>query len=279
MEVKLLCEGYKNRETLFLEFVNHELWPNCVSDEAITIPGLLDIPDFPVYFGKMKDVEKVEGFLELVRTIEKYILSADRDVYMDERFWHSYLCLYKREFLLDKYPQIRQDKKEFLNIVLKPFDWENYIYKAVLAAQYVTDHVKSGDEAEKERYYQLILHNMDVFNYIIKYEIFRNSDFLVNVLDIIAETGLSKVLKARIKDRPDLGKDERYGRRIIFEFNKSYPIVLAPMLEKEHLKKYFLQYLSYYYKGEAADVNQEGLEQLRDLEDIEDFDDFDEDAR
>lgn len=263
MEVKLLCENYKNRDTLFQEFVNYELWENCISNEEIVIP---EIPDFPIYFGKMKKEKKAEGFLELIHIVEKYILFLDRDIYMDERFWHSYLCLYKREFLLDKYPQIGQDRDAFRNIVLKSFDWENYIYKAVLAAQYVTDHVETGNEAEKERYYQLILHNMDVFNYIIKYEIFRNSEFLVHVLDIIQETGLSKVLKAKIKNRPDLGKDERYGRRIIFEFNKSYPIVLAPMLGKEHLKKYFLQYLSYYYKGEEIETGQS------------DFDDFEEDA-
>ena len=34
---------------------------------------------------------------------------------------------------------------------------------------------------------------------------------IINIMDIIEETGLSKVLKARIKDRPDLGKDEDYG--------------------------------------------------------------------
>lgn len=265
MEVRLLCEDYKNRETLFQEFVNHKLWQTCVSDEEISIPGLQEIPDFPVYFGKMNNQQKAEGFLELIRTMEKYVLSSHRDIYMDERFWHSYLCLYKREFLLGKYPQIGQERKDFLNIVLKPFDWENYIYKAVLAAQYVTDHVSPGDEEEKERYYQLILHNLDVFNYIIKYEIFRNSDFLIHVLDIIQETGLSKVLKARIKDRPDLGRDERYGRRIIFEFNKSYPIILAPMLGKEHLKQYFLQYLSYYYKGDGIDTDTPEFDEFGDF--------------
>ena len=52
------------------------------------------------------------------------------------------------------------------------------------------------------------------------------------------------VVKAIIKNRPDLVKDERYGRRVIFELNKAYPIVMSPMLEKERLKEYFLKYLS-----------------------------------
>ena len=58
---------------------------------------------------------------------------------------------------------------------------------------------------------------------------------------------LAKVMKAKIKNRPDLGKDERVGRRVIFESNKSYPVVLSPMLDKESLKEPFLEYLSYYY--------------------------------
>ena len=62
-----------------------------------------------------------------------------------------------------------------------------------------------------------------MFNYIIKYEIFRNGQFLINIMDVIEETGLSSVLKAKIKNRPDLGKDERYGRRVLFEMNKGSP--------------------------------------------------------
>ena len=58
---------------------------------------------------------------------------------------------------------------------------------------------------------------------------------------------LGRVMKAKIKDRPDLGKDERVGRRVIFEFNKSYPVVMSPMLEKEDLEKVFFEYLGYYY--------------------------------
>ena len=88
---------------------------------------------------------------------------------------------------------------------------------------------------------------MDLYNYILKAEIFRNGPFLVNILDIIDEYDLSSVLKAKIKDRHDLGKDERYGRRVVYEFNKSYPVVLSPMLDKESLKEPFLEYLSYYY--------------------------------
>lgn len=158
------------------------------------------------------------------------------------------------EYLLKMYPQIQEDYKDFCNIVIKKFDWENYIYKAILIAQYVEE---CAAPEKQEQYYHLILQNMDVFNYIIKYEIFRNGRFLINIMDIIEETGLSKVLKAKIRNRPDLGKDERYGRRVIFEFNKAYPVVMSPMLEKEELKEYFLEYLGYYYKGTLVELDED----------------------
>lgn len=65
-----------------------------------------------------------------------------------------------------------------------------------MIAQYVQDNVALQ---ERERYYRLILNNFDMFNYIIKYEIFRNGQFLINIMDVIDETGLSAVLKAKIK--------------------------------------------------------------------------------
>lgn len=82
-----------------------------------------------------------------------------------------------------------------------------------------------------------------IYIYIIKYEIFR---FLINVLDIINDNNLSQVLKKKIVGRDDLGKDERVGRRVIFEFNKSYPEVLSPMLEKEELAGLFMENLGKY---------------------------------
>ena len=101
-----------------------------------------------------------------------------------------------------------------------------------------------------------------MFNYIIKYEIFRNGQFLINIMDIIVETNLGQVLKAKIKNRPDLGKDERYGRRVIFELNKAYPIVMSPMLDKKMLKEYFLKYLGYYYDGNVEIDTEEILEEF-----------------
>lgn len=248
MEVKLLDPVYRDDPEFYELFKADKIDQSpFLSDKTVWIPAPLS--DFPIYFAIRDKEERNRLFLEAIKTIESEVITLDRDIFMDECFWHSWLCLYKRSYLINTYPQVMEEYRHFRNIVIKPFDWENYIYKAILIAQYVNENVEAS---EQDHMFQIILDNMDVFNYIIKYEIFRNGRFLINIMEIIDETGLSPVLKARIKDRPDLGRDERYGRRVIYEMNKSYPIVLCPMLEKEELKKYFLQYLSYYYHGDAV---------------------------
>lgn len=93
----------------------------------------------------------------------KHYIKTDRDVHLNEKFWHSLLCQQHRDYLLESYPQIRDGGiKEFKNIVLKAFNWENYIYKCVLGAQYITDNIE--DEIEQKRYFKLIAENLDVYN-------------------------------------------------------------------------------------------------------------------
>ncbi|MCA1318389.1 hypothetical protein LC085_00580 [Bacillus tianshenii] len=243
MEVRLLEKGYKDNEQFYKDFLEDQIQ---LKDEYFTSETIhLDkAPDFPIYMAQGSETERKELFLEAFQVLTDYYLDTDRDIHLNEVFWHS-LLITKREYLLETYPNISEGLSHFNNIVLKKFDWENYIYKCVLGAQYINDHVTEVDK--RERYYSLLVDNLDLYNYIIKYEIFRNDRFLLNILDIIDELKLSKVLKAKITDREDLGKDERVGRRVIFEFNKSYPVVMSPVLEKEELKPIFLQYLSYYY--------------------------------
>ncbi|MFC4387989.1 DUF6339 family protein [Gracilibacillus marinus] len=246
MEIKLLEKGYKANDKLYEDFVKNKLndKEEYFSKETVY---LREAPDFPIYMGRGSEVQKKRDFLEAFRIISESYLDIDREILLDERFWHSLLLTKKRDYIIDKYPVVLDNKSKFHNVVLKKFDWENYIYKSILAAQYIHDTITS--EEDKVRYYEQIVDNLDVYNYIIKSEIFRNDLFLIHILDIIEELNLSQILKAQIKGREDLGDDERYGRRVIFEFNKSYPIVLSPMLEKEELKKLFVEYLGYYYKG------------------------------
>lgn len=247
MEIKLLKKGYKNNEQFYKDFLEDQIITNeeYFSGEVAFID---EAPNFPIYMAKGSEDTRKELFLQAFDVISSSYINTTRDLHFDEVFWHSLLIVYKRDFLLDQYPLLKDGINYFNNIVIKTFDWENYIYKCVLGAEYINDFVL--DESERKRYYRLIFENLDVYNYIIKYEIFRNNTFLINILDIIDELNLTKVMKAKITDRDDLGPDERVGRRVIFEFNKSYPIIMSPMLEKNDLKDLFLEYLSYYYQGD-----------------------------
>ncbi|RFU63692.1 hypothetical protein D0469_19395 [Peribacillus saganii] len=244
MEIRLLNKGYKNNEQFYQDFLEDKINSNenYFSNEFVKIA---DTPDFPIYMGRGSEEEKKQAFQKAFEIIAASYINTDRDVHLEEIFWHSLLITKKREFILENYPIVSTGIKHFENIVIKKFDWENYIYKCVLAAEYIGD--LDINKEKKKHYYNLVLENLDVYNYIIKYAIFRNSEFLIKILTIIDELQISNIMKANIKDRPDLGNDERYGRRVIFELNKKYPVVMSPLLDIETLKNEVIQALSYYY--------------------------------
>lgn len=251
LEIKLLADGYKKSERLYQDFLEDRVLENEEHFSGETVQ-LKEAPDFPIYIAKGSEAEKKRQFLEAFQVISESYLQTERDIHFNGVFWHSLLVTAKRDYIIEHYPQVTEGIKHFHNIVLKNFDWENYIYKCVIGAQYINDNVK--DEKARKRYYELIVENLDVYNYIIKYEIFRNDRFLINILDIIDELDLSKVMKAKIKGRDDLGSDPRVGRFVLYEFNKSYPVIMSPMMEKEELKDIFLKYLGYYWKIEDEKV-------------------------
>lgn len=249
MKIKLLKEGYKKDELLYTAFRNGTVDEQFFTEETIEIG---EAPDFPIYMGKGSEAQKKADFLEAFEVIAESYVNDDRDIHFNERFWHSLLVGEKRDYIVDKYPQVLDGYREFTNIVIKGFDWENYIYKCILAVEYIEDATELY--LSKEQYYELIVDNLDIFNYIIKYSIFRNGEFLVKILTIIHNLGIGDVLKAKITDRPDLGKDERYGRRVIFELNKAYPVVMSPLLTMEGLQEEFLKALRHYYDLEEITV-------------------------
>ena len=241
MEIKLLNPNYKNDIEFYKQFLSGNLINNnkYVSNNKVNIS---DIPSFPIYFPS--EHKRREDFLLAVKIISESYLKNTADIFENELFWHSLLCLYKRDFILKNYPEVKTSYEKFKRIVIKNFNWENYIYKSVLSAKYVTNHTDVF--SEQERYYNLILDNLDIFNYIIKYPIFRNGLFLIKILDIIDQENLSNTLKANVTGSKADGRDLRRGRQIIYEFNKSYPILFSPMLDYSELKKYFMEFLSYY---------------------------------
>ena len=243
MKIKLLKEGYKKNELLFQAFIDGSILEDDTffSEETIEIPSA---PDFPIYIGRGNEVEKKAAFFKAFEIIRTSYAKLDREISFDERFWHSLLVTEMRPYILENYPEAITSMSKFRNIVLKAFDWENYIYKCLVAVEYIEE---SPDLVlGKEKYYELVIDNLDVYNYIIKYAIFRNDAFLIKILTVIHELDLSSIMKAKIKGRDDLGKDERYGRRVIFEMNKSYPIMMAPLMDIETMKTECVKALGYY---------------------------------
>lgn len=242
MKIKLLKEDYKKDELLYTSFRNGTVDEQFFTEEIIEMN---EAPDFPIYMGKGSEAQKKADFLEAFKIIAASYVNDDRDIHFNERFWHSLLVGEKRDYIVEKYPQVLDSYREFTNIVIKGFDWENYIYKCILAVEYIED--ANELYLMKDQYYELIVDNLDIFNYIIKYSIFRNGEFLVKLLTIIHNLNISDLLKAKIVDRPDLGKDERYGRRVIFELNKAYPVIMSPLLTVEELQEEFIVALGKYY--------------------------------
>lgn len=253
IEVRLLKERYKNIKGLYEAFINDKLENNdeFLSNETVFIES---DEKFPIYLAIKNENKRKDKFIETFNVMKRSYVCLDRELTLDARFWHSLLCQNFREYILENYPEVKNDEKIFNNIVLKKFDWENYIYKCLIGTQYIVDNI--SDIKMQEKYFGLISDNLDVFNYVIKYPIFRNDEFLLKILNIIEKYDISNILKEKLKaenlvgrlaEHYTLGSDERYGRRVLFEFNKSYPILMVPMLDQNELEEKFFEFLSYYY--------------------------------
>lgn len=233
MEINLLEDGYRNSNDLFEDFVNNtiDVSKDYFSKKLIQIDSK---PDFPIYLGKLIGEEREAAFFEAVNTLKDYFIETDRDIHLNGKFWHSYLIQEKRDYIIEHYPYALENQKKFNNVVLKNFDWENYIFKCMLAAEYINE--QNVDDIQEQQLIRLIYNNFDMFNYLIKYNLFRNSQFIINFLKIIDDNNLTSVMKAKIKDRPDLGADERIGRRVILELNNRYPVLMSPLLSYSELE-------------------------------------------
>lgn len=241
MEIKLLEEQYDKKQ-VYQDFVNGEISfkAEYVSEDFVIIPSA---KDFPIYLAK--EHNNLANFKEAIQTLKTYYIDTDRDIHMNRRFWHSLFVLYKRDYIVENYPEVLTSQKNFENIVLKKFDWESYVYKCTLAAEYI-QKARFENEEKEEQFIEIIHNNLDIYNYIIKYNIFRNAEFILKFLTVINDEGLSEIMKKKIPYREDLGKDERYGRRVVFELNKKYPIVMAHFLDEKELKEKILSALALY---------------------------------
>lgn len=240
MLVNILDKNYIFSDTFIKDFRNNTIGTldEHYSGESIEIP---ELNPFLFYLKINDETKRNKAFQKSISILFDYVEIADKYT-MSHEFWISLFSINFYDFTVSKYPGILEDDEKFRNVLLKQFDWNNYIYKLVLAAKYIHDKV---DQYDKKKYIDLISNNLDVYNYLLKYPIFRNGKFIVNVLKIIDENDLSADLKKSLK-RKKSDLDQRFGRKILFELNKDYPVIVVPMLEYDKLEKRFMSYYSYY---------------------------------
>ena len=196
MEIKILKKEYIKSSKLYEDFLNDKINDNEDNFTKETVE-LKETDDFHFYLNETSERKREGMYLEGFKAVSKIISETERKIHFEGEFWYSYIITQKRNYILENYPQVYESEKNFRNIVLKKFDWENYIYKMLLGAQYVIDNV--SEEKDQDRYFKLIANNLDIYNYIIKSEIFRNDKFLLNILDIIDKNNLSEKCKGKIK--------------------------------------------------------------------------------
>lgn len=240
MRINLIKEELVGEHEKLFEALKAREFTDIVSEDFVEIP---DVRPFPIYMHKLTPQKRDEYFKEAFRILQEDYIHLKRDIILDHRFWISLYFFEFREYLIKMYPKSIKSLGEFKNIVTKKFDWENYIFKSIIAVEYINDF---REENQFEHYYDLILNNFDLFNYTIKYSLTRNGHFLLSILDIIDNNNLTEEMKKGIRHRSDLGSDERYGRRVIYEFNKNYPVMMFPEMNLEILEFYFLEFYKLY---------------------------------
>lgn len=244
MKIRLLDSGYTKDKSFYNDFMNNTIDFDApyFSNDYIEINN--NLPFFPIYMANLdEDIQKVE-YKDAVYTLRDNYLDFGRDMYMNGTLWHSIL-VHHRDYVIQKYGDKIKTYNNFKNIVIKKFNWESYIYKAIIMAEYLYNSNLNNND-EYDYYIDLFVENMDVFNYIIKYAIFKNDFFLMNFFKVIDELGISNIMKAKIKDRDLPEKDPRYGRRVVFELNKNYPAVMTPFMASEDLAEEVIKALSLY---------------------------------
>ena len=111
MKIKLLQPEYKTQE-FYQYFLENKLWDsNYISEDYVWIP--CEIPSFPIFLSTRDTEKKEKEFILAINIISENVIVMDRDIFMSERFWHSWLCLYQREYLIETYPQIKEGYEKF----------------------------------------------------------------------------------------------------------------------------------------------------------------------
>lgn len=240
-EIYLLKEPIVNKLDFYNSFLRNTLKEDgFFTDTRVKVP---DLDEFLTYSGNAnKNSSKILG--DLIKIMMYNFIDLKQEIYMSQNFWMSYLVSKLRMSLFRNYPSISENFNTFRLIVLRKFDWENYLYKAAIFANVLNDKLQNKDLLDD--YIDVILNNMDLFNYILKLTSLRNDNLIYNMITLLYEnkdSELSSFLKFR--SREDINKDDSPGRLVLLEFNTTYPAILFPMLNYDEFKKIFLNYIDH----------------------------------
>jgi hypothetical protein len=231
MKIRLLKDEYIKSEMFFRDFADSK----CCEEKNMTsvYVELNEIQPFPIYHNYKQEIKITQKMIEAFRVFKATYSNLEQDVLMNHTFWISLFACHYRDYLLNEYPSITSKESNFKQILLKSFDWENYIYKTMLLTQYLID---SAEPNKQEQYVRLFSENLDIFNYCLKYRLFRNDKFMVKFFDILDKNNLSKIMKKKLGGEFWSGRDERYGRRVILEMNKRYPVSMIHLYSEDDME-------------------------------------------
>lgn len=255
-EIYLLKDPIVNELDFYNSFLRNTLKEdNFFTDTKVEVP---DLDEFITYSGNAnKNSSKILG--DLIKIMLYNFIDLKQDIYMSQNFWMSYLVSKLRMSLFRNHPTISENFNTFRLIVLRKFDWENYLYKATIFANVLNDKLQDKDLLDD--YIDVILNNMDLFNYILKLSSLRNDNLIYNMITLLYEnkdSKLSSFLKYRSKDTIDV--DASPARLVLLEFNTTYPAILFPMLNYDDFKAIFFKYLNH---NEKIDLLKKQYEEKR----------------
>ena len=241
-ELYLLKEPIVNEEDFYVSFLRGSLEEEgYFSNQKVEIP---DVEEFIFYIGSGRQEERKEIFKKLIKLMMHSFVDMKQEVFLSQNFWLSYISSKLRTSVIKNHPKIQESFSEFKLIVLRDLDWENYLYRAAIYGSILHDRV--ADSEELDEYIDVINENMDVFNYILKKRVFRNDQFIFNMLQLLRRyTGTELIQFLKFRDQTVMGRDVSPGRLLLTEMNTAYPTVLFPMLDYESFEDLFFQYLNH----------------------------------
>lgn len=233
MQIRKVDKRYFDSKELRDHFVNgtlHEHHEFFLDEYYDT--GDFDVRYFNPYAGNVKSPHVDEIWDHLISAVSEIMEGIPASLYEDGSFWFSLFLTRFQIELLEDYPQLKRTSEPLKNILLKQFNWENYIYKVIVIVKLKAVAMRRFGNTDV---IIAVLDDLDLFNYLIKSPLFRNLDFIVSVFELNRQNAFPVRLKSQIKSEKYKQKDKRFGRRIVYELNKVYPVLFVQKFELQEL--------------------------------------------